>query len=92
MKWTNGKNPALLLTKEKLKDFYNHRTDLGKNPGWFILKTTSKQFKKLYNLKWDNKYKAYLEERHPYDLLLYKAMKYVKENDVNRYKENDKTN
>jgi hypothetical protein len=72
----------MLFTKEQVQKFYNSNNkafqiDSCKNKAWFVLKITSKKFKKLYKLKWENK-QPYLVEKYGYDLLLHKAMKYVR--------------
>lgn len=72
----------MLFTKEEIKRFYDpedktHQINSHTNKAWFVLKITSKKFKKLYEIKWENK-KPYLIEKYGYDLLLHKAMKYVK--------------
>ena len=81
--------PVKLLTKKELQEFYNPTfrkrkyNFSGKN--FFVLKTTSKQFKKLYEIEYRKSWcetKAYLVEKYDYSLLLHKALKYVRESDV----------
>jgi len=42
-----------------------------------ILRITSKQFKKLYNINYGDNH-SYITDKYEYDLLLHKALKYTK--------------
>ena len=90
-KFTQLKNPVKLFTKEEIESFYKQKSsyhiDSRKHPGWFVLKTTSKKFKKLYKIEYrknfyEKKHKVFLVEKYQYDLLLFKALKYVRKNNV----------
>jgi len=72
----NKKELSLFKYKSKTKikqKFSNKKTELRVE----FLKVTSKKFKRLFDLTTKDNI-IYIKDRYKYDILLYKAMQYVK--------------
>lgn len=81
-----SKKSCILLNKKDLKQFSNkknikykidNKLPENRQAKIIILRTTSKKFKKLYSLIYENN-SLILKENFDYDLLLHKAIKYVR--------------
>lgn len=76
---------AVLLNKKELS-LFKYKSKINIKPRFYtkkiklqieILKITSKKFKRLFDITIKEK-RIYIKDRYKYDILLYKAMQYVK--------------